>query len=72
MRARHEPLAIENIEGYCSCTGRSAIVLTNIPASDNNHQGSDNNHGEEDERLEGRKRRRLSLSADRCENQGAE
>jgi hypothetical protein len=32
----------------------------------------DNNHEEEQERLEGRKRRRLSLSADRCENQGAE
>jgi hypothetical protein len=34
-------------------------------------RASDNNH-EEEERLEGRKRRNLSLSADRCENQGAE
>ena len=38
----------------------------------NNHEESDNNHEEDEERLEGRKRRRLSLSADRCENQGAE
>src|SRR2546426_12498400 len=41
-------------------------------ASDDNHEESDNHHEEEEERLEGRKRRRLSLSADRCENQGAE
>ena len=41
-------------------------------ADDNNHEESDNNHEEEEERLEGSKRRRLSLSADRCENQGAE
>jgi hypothetical protein len=32
----------------------------------------DNNHGEEEERLGGMKRRSLSLSADRSENQGAE
>jgi len=38
----------------------------------NHHDESDNNHEEEDERLEGRKNRRLSLSADRCKNQGAE
>jgi hypothetical protein len=29
------------------------------------------NHEEAQARLEGRRRRRLSLSADRCENQGA-
>jgi hypothetical protein len=40
--------------------------------SDNNHEENDNNHEEEEKRLEGRKRGRLSLSADRCENQGAE
>jgi hypothetical protein len=33
---------------------------------------SDNNHEEDEERLEGNQRRRLSLSTDRCENQGAE
>jgi hypothetical protein len=33
---------------------------------------SDNRHEEEEERLERRRRRRPSLSADRCENQGAE
>jgi hypothetical protein len=33
---------------------------------------ADNNHEEEEERLKGRKRRRLSLSADRSENQGAD
>jgi hypothetical protein len=37
-----------------------------------NHEESDNHHEEQEERLEGRKGRRLSLSADRCENQGAE
>ena len=31
-----------------------------------NHEENDNNHEEDEERLEGRKRRRLSLSADRC------
>src|SRR5262245_18774132 len=41
-------------------------------AADNNHEESDNNHEEDEQRLEGRNRRRLSLSADRCENQGAE
>ena len=35
------------------------------------HEESDGNHEEDEERLEGSKRRRLSLSADRCENQGA-
>jgi hypothetical protein len=33
---------------------------------------SDNSDEEDDERLEGNQRRRLSLSTDRCENQGAE
>ena len=33
---------------------------------------SDNNHEEDEEQLKGRKGRRLSLSPDRCENQGAE
>jgi hypothetical protein len=33
-----------------------------------NHEESDIHHEEEEERLDGRKRRRLSLSADRCEN----
>src|SRR6185295_17533167 len=42
-----------------------------LPASDSSHEESDNNHEEEEERLGGRKSRRLSLSADRCENQGA-
>ena len=41
---------------------------TYMTASDNNDEKSNNNH--EEERLEGR--RRLSLSADRCENQGTE
>jgi hypothetical protein len=36
------------------------------------HEESDNTHEEEEERLAGRKRRRHSLSADRCENQGVE
>jgi hypothetical protein len=36
------------------------------PSSGNNHEESDNCHEEDEERLEGRKRRRLSLSADRC------
>lgn len=40
---------------------------TQVTASDNNRQESDNNHDEE--RLQARKRR-LSLSADRCQNQG--
>jgi hypothetical protein len=34
------------------------------------HEGSDNHHGEDEERLE--RRSRVSFSADRCENQGAE
>ena len=38
----------------------------------NDREESENNHEEEEERLEGRKRRKLSLSADGCENQGAE
>jgi hypothetical protein len=41
---------------------RSAKILKGR-ASDNNHEESDNNY-EEEERLEGRKRRRVSLSAD--------
>src|SRR5262245_42710591 len=43
---------------------------TQVTPADNNHEESDNNH--EEQRLQGRKRRRLCLSADRCENQGAE
>ncbi len=35
-------------------------------------KAADNNHEEAEEPIEGRKRRRLSLWADRCENQGAE
>jgi hypothetical protein len=34
MRAQHEPLAIENLGEYFS-RSRSAIVLTNMPVSDN-------------------------------------
>ena len=41
-------------------------------AADNNHEESDNNHEEDEERLEAGKRRSLSLSANRCEKQGAE
>jgi F0F1-type ATP synthase membrane subunit b/b' len=49
-----------------------ARIAAQLKDADNNHEESDNHHEEEEERLAGRKGRRLSLSADRCENQGAE
>ncbi len=48
---------------------RTSKTLARRPPN-NNHEESDNNHEEEDERRRGRKRKRLSLSADRWENQG--
>jgi hypothetical protein len=39
---------------------------------DNDDDESNDNHEEDDEWLEETKNRRLSLSADRCENPGAE
>ena len=59
-----------NVSGQCAV--RAWRERSPISESDNNHEESDNNHEEEEERLGGRKRRRLSLSADRCENQAAE
>src|SRR5262245_16255846 len=41
-------------------------------SSDSNHEESDDKHEEEAERFKGSKSRSLYLSADRCENQGAE
>ena len=46
------------------------VIGAHVTASDDTMEHDSTR--KEEQRLEGRKRRRLSLSADRCENQGAE